>query len=61
MAEEKQKELYQPSLDMFPRPVETPPIPIKSRDKYLCPHCRAEVPVKQACPGCGEEIDWSKI
>lgn len=61
MAEEKQKELYEPSLDLFSRPVETPSVPIKSRDKYLCPHCRVEVPVKQACPGCGEEIDWTRI
>jgi predicted amidophosphoribosyltransferase len=61
MAEEEPKELYEPSLELFQRPVETPSVPIKSRDKYLCPHCKAEVPVKQACPGCGEEIDWSKI
>jgi|GEM_PF-2994850 len=58
---EEQKVLYEPGLDPIQRPVETPATPIKSRDKYLCPHCRAEVPVKQDCPGCGEEIDWSKI
>ncbi len=61
MAKEERKELNEPSLNIFPRPVETPGTPIKSRDKYLCPHCRAEVPVRQECPGCGEEIDWTKI
>jgi len=61
MAKEEKKDLNEPSLEPFQRPVETPQAPIKSRDKYNCPHCKAEVPVKQACPGCGEEIDWSKI
>ena len=61
MAEDKQKRLLQSSLEPFQRPVETPQAPIKSRDTYRCPHCQAEVPVKQDCPGCGEEIDWSKI
>ena len=34
---------------------------IKVGDRYLCPHCRAEIPVKQACPVCKLEIDWTKI
>jgi hypothetical protein len=61
MAEEEKKVLYEPGLDSFQRPVETPPTPIRSGNKYTCPHCQAEVPVKQDCPGCGEKIDWSKI
>jgi hypothetical protein len=61
MAEERQRELNQPSLNPYLHPVETPTVPIKSRDKYICPHCKVEVPVKQDCPGCGEKIDWSKI
>ncbi len=61
MPEEDKKELLDSSLTPYPRPVETPHTPIKSREKYICPHCQAEVPVKQDCPGCGEEIDWSKI
>jgi hypothetical protein len=59
MAEEK--ELDEPNLNPYPYPVEEPGTPIRSGDKYLCPHCRAEVPVKQDCPGCAEKIDWSKI
>jgi predicted amidophosphoribosyltransferase len=35
--------------------------PVKSGDKYLCPHCQAEVPVKKDCPVCKAEIDWTKI
>ncbi len=35
--------------------------PIKVGDKYFCPHCKAELPVKQACPRCSLEIDWTKI
>ena len=35
--------------------------PIKLGDKFLCPHCKIEVPVKQDCPECKVEIDWSKI
>jgi len=61
MAKDERKDLYTPNLDGYQRPVETPAAPIKSDKKYLCPHCRAEVPVHQACPGCKEEIDWSKI
>jgi hypothetical protein len=63
MAEEKgpPEELNEPDLTPYPYPVEQPGTPIKSRDKYICPHCKAEVPVKQDCPGCGEKIDWSKI
>ncbi|HUT66976.1 MAG TPA: hypothetical protein VMW86_00305 [Dehalococcoidales bacterium] len=37
------------------------PVIIKAGDKYLCPHCRTEVPVKQDCPACKVEIDWSRI
>jgi predicted RNA-binding Zn-ribbon protein involved in translation (DUF1610 family) len=61
MAEEEQKELYQPSLDVYRRPLQTDKTAIKAGDKYLCPHCKAEVPVKHDCPACGEEIDWTKI
>jgi uncharacterized protein (DUF983 family) len=35
--------------------------PVKMGDKYICPHCQAEVPVKQDCPACKLEIDWTKI
>jgi rubrerythrin len=35
--------------------------PIRIGDKYICPHCGAEVPVKQDCPSCRLEIDWTKI
>jgi rubrerythrin len=35
--------------------------PIKMGDKYICPHCQTEVPVKQDCPVCKLEIDWTKI
>jgi len=35
--------------------------PIKIGDKYICPHCKAEVPVRQDCPVCKLEIDWTKI
>jgi len=61
MAEEEQKELDEPSLNIYPRPVETPAVPIRSGNKYICPHCQAQVPVKQDCPSCRLEIDWTKI
>jgi len=35
--------------------------PIKVGDKYICPHCKAEIPVRQDCPHCKLEIDWTKI
>ncbi len=35
--------------------------PVRIGDKYICPHCKAEVPVKQDCPSCRLEIDWTKI
>ena len=35
--------------------------PVRVGDRYICPHCKAEVPVKQACPSCRLEIDWTKI
>jgi hypothetical protein len=56
----REKELYEPNLNPYVYPQE-PGAPLRSSDKYLCPHCRAEVPVKQDCPGCGGKIDWSKI
>jgi hypothetical protein len=35
--------------------------PVKIGDKYICPRCKAELPIKQDCPGCRLEIDWKKI
>jgi hypothetical protein len=35
--------------------------PIKMGDKFVCPHCKAQVPVKQDCPVCKLQIDWTKI
>jgi hypothetical protein len=35
--------------------------PVKIGDKYICPHCKAELPVKQDCPACRLEIDWTKV
>jgi predicted RNA-binding Zn-ribbon protein involved in translation (DUF1610 family) len=35
--------------------------PIRQGDKFICPHCGAEVPVKQKCPTCSLDIDWTKI
>jgi hypothetical protein len=35
--------------------------PIKSGDKYICPKCKAELPINQPCPSCKAEIDWTKI
>jgi rubrerythrin len=35
--------------------------PIKQGDKYICPHCGAEVPMRQSCPTCSLDIDWTKI
>jgi primosomal protein N' len=34
---------------------------IKVGDKYICPHCKAEVPMKQNCPTCKMDIDWSRV
>jgi predicted amidophosphoribosyltransferase len=34
---------------------------LKHGDKYLCPRCQAEVPLRHDCPTCKLEIDWSKI
>jgi len=34
---------------------------VKVGDKYLCPHCHVEVPVKHDCPACKLEIDWTKV
>lgn len=35
--------------------------PIKQGDKFICPHCGAEVPMSQPCPTCSLDIDWTKI
>ena len=35
--------------------------PIKVGDKFICPHCQAEVPMSQPCPTCKLAIDWTKI
>ena len=35
--------------------------PIRVGDKFICPHCKAELPVKQDCPACRLDIDWTKI
>ena len=35
--------------------------PVKLGDKFVCPHCKTVVPVKQDCPECKLEIDWDKI
>jgi len=47
MAKDKKKEKHLP--------------PIKVGEKYLCPHCQAEVPMNQPCPTCKLDIDWTKI
>jgi hypothetical protein len=61
MAGEDQKELNEPSLSPYPNPVQTPAEPIKTGNKYVCPHCQAEVPMRHDCPTCKAEIDWTKI
>jgi hypothetical protein len=61
MAGEDQKELNEPSLNPFPSIVQAPIEPIKTGNKYVCPHCKAEVPVRHDCPACKAEIDWTKI
>jgi len=35
--------------------------PVKVGDKFICPHCKAEVPMRQDCPTCKMVIDWTKI
>ena len=35
--------------------------PIKQGDKFICPHCGAEIPVHQACPTCKLDVDWKRI
>jgi hypothetical protein len=47
MAKDKKKEKHLP--------------PVKVGDKYICPHCHAEVPMNQPCPTCKLDIDWTKI
>jgi len=47
--------------EITPRPIGVHESAIKTGNKYLCPHCRAEVPVRKDCPSCNEQIDWSKI
>ncbi len=61
MANESQKDLNQASLNLYQHHVGTPAIPVKMGNKYLCPHYKAEVLVKQDCPSCRLEIDWTKI
>ena len=34
---------------------------IKQGDKFVCTACHTEVPIKQSCPTCGKEIDWSRV
>lgn len=33
----------------------------KKGEKYHCAECHSEIPIKQACPTCGKEIDWDRI
>ena len=35
--------------------------PIKVGDKFICPHCKAEIPMNQPCPTCKLDVDWTKI
>ena len=35
--------------------------PMKVGDKFICPKCKAELPVNQDCPSCHAELDWTKI
>jgi hypothetical protein len=35
--------------------------PVKVGDKFICPKCKAEIPVNQPCPTCHLEVDWKKI
>ena len=35
--------------------------PVRVGDKFICPKCQAEVPMRQDCPTCKAVIDWSKI
>ena len=35
--------------------------PTKLGDKFVCPRCKVPVPVKQDCPVCKLEIDWTKV
>jgi hypothetical protein len=35
--------------------------PIKAGDKFICPHCKAELPYNKDCPTCKLGIDWTKI
>jgi hypothetical protein len=35
--------------------------PVKTGDKYICPKCKAELPINQPCPTCHAELDWSKV
>ncbi|MCR4393717.1 MAG: hypothetical protein NUV31_05015 [Dehalococcoidales bacterium] len=34
---------------------------LKKGDKYYCPECHSELPIKQACHVCGKEIDWDRL
>jgi hypothetical protein len=35
--------------------------PVKLGDKFICPHCKAELPVMKDCPECKLEINWDKV
>jgi hypothetical protein len=35
--------------------------PLKLGERYVCPHCKADLPVKNDCPSCRTEIDWTKV
>ena len=35
--------------------------PVKLGDKFVCPHCQAQLPANQDCPACKLEIDWNKV
>jgi len=61
MAKENPDIFYKAPQEPHARPLGVHQSAIKTGNKYLCPHCKAEVPVRQDCPTCRAEIDWSKI
>ncbi len=61
MAKENPDIFNKAPLEPHARPLGEHQSAIKMGNRYVCPHCRAEVPVKQDCPSCKAEIDWSKI
>jgi hypothetical protein len=30
-------------------------------EKYYCAECHHELPIKQDCPGCHQELDWERV